>query len=57
MKEKVDEFVKKFSDAKNQQDPELLSEAYLSLSEAFQNANEQEEALKWKMKALDLKKK
>jgi hypothetical protein len=57
MKEKVDEFVKKFSDAKNQQDPELLSEAYLSLSEAFQNANEQEEALKWKMKAFDLKKK
>jgi hypothetical protein len=27
MKEKVDEFVKKFSEAKNQQDPELLSEA------------------------------
>ena len=57
MKEKVDEFVKKFSEAKNRQDPELLSEAYLSLSDAFQKANEQEEALKWKMKAFDLKKK
>lgn len=54
IKEKVDEFVKKFSDAKNQQDPKLLSEAYLTLSEAFQSANEQEEALKWKLKALDL---
>lgn len=47
----------KFHDAKNQQDPELLSEAYLFLSEAFQNASQQEEALKWKMKAFDLKKK
>jgi len=57
MREKMGEFVKKFSHAKSQQDPILLSEAYLWLSEAFLNANEHEEALKWKIKAFELKKK
>ncbi len=54
MKEKVKEFVEQFSDAKNQENPELLAEAYLTLAAAFLSVDDQQEALKWRKKAKEL---
>ena len=51
MKEKAEEFIQRFSEAKNQQDPAMLAEAYLILASAFLSAGEKEEALKWRQKA------
>lgn len=56
MHEKVDDFVKRFSDAKNREDPSMLADAYLSLAEAFLGIDEKEEALKWRKKAAQLRK-
>lgn len=51
MKEKAEAFVERFGEAKNQQDPAMLAEAYLILASAFLSAGEEEEALKWRQKA------
>ena len=51
MKEKAEAFVERFSEAKNQQDPAMLAEAYLILASAFLSAGEEEEAFKWRQKA------
>lgn len=56
MNEKVDDFVKRFSNAKNREDPSLLADAYLSLAEAFLSVDEKDEALKWRKKAAQLRK-
>lgn len=51
MKEKMDDFVSRFREAKNQDDKEMLSNAYQVLADAFLAAGEKEEALKWHRKA------
>jgi hypothetical protein len=51
VRKKMDEFAKQFREAKNQRDPKLLAEAYSTVSEAFFNANDFEEAAKWQEKA------
>lgn len=51
MKEKPEEFIQRFSEGKNQQDPAMLAEAYLILASAFLSAGEKEESLKWRQKA------
>ena len=48
---KMDEFEKRFREAKNQNDPQLLSEAYSTVADAFTDAGDSEEAAKWRHKA------
>ena len=49
----MDEFVRRFREAKNQRDPQLLCEAYAAVAEAFLGANDPEEAGKWRRKAAE----
>ena len=51
VRKKMDEFAKRFREAKNQRDPQLLSEAYTLVADAFMNIGDFEEAVKWRMKA------
>jgi hypothetical protein len=53
VRKKMDEFEKRFREAKDQHDPQLLSEAYLAVAEAFTNVGDQEEAAKWRQKAAE----
>jgi hypothetical protein len=48
---KMDEFEKRFREAKDQQNPQLLSEAYVAVSDAFVDAGDLREAEKWRHKA------
>jgi hypothetical protein len=50
---KMDEFTKRFHEAKDQHDPKLLSEAYDAVADAFANVGDQQEAAKWRQKAAD----
>lgn len=51
VRKKMDEFAKRFREAKGQQDPALLAEAYATVAEAFKDAGDPEEASKWRRKA------
>jgi hypothetical protein len=51
VRKKMDEFVKRFREAKDQRDPQLLSEAYAAVSDAFKDAGDADEAAKWRKKA------
>lgn len=53
VRKKMDEFEKRFRDAKNQQDPILLAEAYTAVADAFEGVGDQEEATNWRRKAAD----
>jgi len=53
VRKQMDEFEKRFREAKNQQDPQLLSEAYTAVADAFTNVGDQQEAEKWRQKAAD----
>ncbi|MFO0923597.1 MAG: tetratricopeptide repeat protein [Pirellulales bacterium] len=57
MHDKIDSFVKRFRDAKNQKDPALLADAYLILADALFSAGDKEEALKWRQKSKELRQK
>ncbi len=50
---KFDEFANQFREAKNQQDPKLLAEAYSLVADAFAKAGDAEESLKWIKKAAE----
>lgn len=50
---KMDQFAERFREAKNQRDPQLLSEAYSAVAEAFVGVGDVEEAAKWRQKADD----
>jgi hypothetical protein len=53
VRKKMDEFTDRFREAKNQHDPQLLSEAYAAVADAFEGAGDQAEAAKWRQKAAD----
>lgn len=57
MRDKIDAFIDRFRDAKNQKDPALLAESYLILADALLGAGEKEEALKWRQKSKELRQK
>jgi hypothetical protein len=50
---KMNEFAERFREAKNQHDPQLLSEAYNTVADAFEGVADREEAAKWRKKAAD----
>lgn len=49
----MDEFVERFRAAKNQRDPQLLSEAYSAVADAFLGVGDDIEAAKWRKKAAE----
>jgi hypothetical protein len=53
VQKQMDEFAKRFREAKNQRDPKLLSEAYSAVADAFTNVGDREEADKWRQKAAE----
>lgn len=53
VRKKMDEFEKRFREAKDQRDPQLLSEAYTAVADAFTNVGDQAEAAKWRQKAAE----
>jgi hypothetical protein len=52
VRKQMDEFTNRFREAKNQRDPKLLSEAYAAVADAFRGVGDQEEAAKWRQRAL-----
>ncbi|WP_236696668.1 hypothetical protein [Rhodopirellula islandica] len=55
VREKMDEFVRRIQEAKAPQDPKILAEAFMVVSDAFLKAGDQDEAAKWRRKALKMK--
>ncbi|PHQ34034.1 hypothetical protein [Rhodopirellula bahusiensis] len=55
VREKIDEFVRQIQAAEDPQDPKILSEAFMVVSDAFVKAGDQQEAAKWRRKALKMK--
>lgn len=55
VREKMDEFVRRIQEAKDPQDPKILSEAFMVVSDAFLKGGDQEEAAKWRRKSLKMK--
>jgi len=53
VQKQMDEFVERFRAAKNQQDPQLLSEAYSVVANAFTGVGDHIEAAKWRLKAAE----
>jgi hypothetical protein len=53
VQKKMDEFIKRFREGKNQRDPKLLSEAYTAVADAFTSVGDREEADKWRQKAAE----
>ena len=53
VQKKMNEFAERFREAKNQRDPQLLSEAYNLVADAFLGVGDLEEAAKWRKKAAD----
>jgi hypothetical protein len=51
VQKRMDEFTKRFREGKNQRDPKLLSEAYAAVADAFLEAGDRVEAVKWQQKA------
>ena len=53
VRKQMDEFARRFREAKNRRDPELLSEAYSAVADAFVGVGDHVEAAKWRMKAAE----
>ncbi len=53
VRKKMDEFESRFRDGKSQHDPQLLSEAYTMVADAFVGVGDQDEAAKWRAKAAE----
>jgi hypothetical protein len=53
VQKKMNEFAARFREGKNQRDPELLSEAYTLVADAFAGVGDQAEAEKWRQKAAE----
>ena len=51
VQKQMDEFAQKFREAKNRNDPELLSKAYKVVADAFTGVGDVEEAAKWQQKS------
>jgi len=54
---KMEEFTRRFREAKDQQDPQLLSEAYTAVAEAFAGVGDLQQAALWRGKAEEQAKK
>lgn len=52
---KMEEFTRRFREAKDQQDPELLAEAYAAVAEALTGVGDLEQAALWRGKAAEQK--
>jgi hypothetical protein len=50
---KMEEFSKRFRDGQSQHDPQLLSEAYTMVADAFVGVGDQDEAAMWRAKAAE----
>ena len=53
VRKQMDEFAERFREAKNQRDPQLLSEAYTAVADAFIDVGDILEADKWRQKAAE----
>jgi protocatechuate 3,4-dioxygenase beta subunit len=53
VQEQMNEFAQRFREAKNQRDPQLLSEAYAAVADAFANVGDLAESEKWQRKAAE----
>ena len=53
VRKQMDEFQERFREAKNQRDPQLLSEAYTVVADAFVGVGDLVEAEKWRKKAAE----
>jgi hypothetical protein len=53
VQQKMEEFAVRFREGKNQRDPELLSEAYTLVADAFLGVGDQAEAARWRQKAAE----
>ena len=53
VRKKMDEFEARFRDGQSQHDPQLLSEAYTMVADAFVGVGDQDEAAKWRAKAAE----
>jgi hypothetical protein len=53
VQKKMDEFTRRFREAKNQRDPQLLAEAYTAVADAFVGVGDHVEAAKWRSKAAE----
>jgi hypothetical protein len=51
VRKQMDEFQRRFREARNQRDPQLLSEAYAAVADAFVGAGDTTEAAKWRQKS------
>jgi len=53
VEKQMSEFAERFHEAKNQQDPQLLSDAYNAVADALMGVGDLAEAAKWRKKAAD----
>ena len=53
VQKQMEEFARRFREAKNQRDPKLLSEAYAAVADAFTGVGDLEEAAQWRQKSAD----
>jgi hypothetical protein len=53
VRKRMDEFASRFREAKSQRDPQLLSEAYAAVADAFVGVGDEAEAAKWRQKAAE----
>jgi hypothetical protein len=53
VQKQMDEFARRFREAKNQRDPQLLSEAYAAVADAFVGVGDTNEAAKWRQKSAE----
>ncbi|MEM6981304.1 MAG: hypothetical protein AAF539_16725, partial [Planctomycetota bacterium] len=51
VREKMNEFARRFREAGGQRDPKLMAEAYRTVADAFDSAADPAEAAKWRVKA------
>jgi hypothetical protein len=53
VREQMDVFAARFREAKSRRDPQLLSEAYSAVADAFMGVGDVEEATKWRERAAE----
>lgn len=51
VQKKMEEFTRRFREAKDRQDPQLLAEAYAAVADAFKDAGDFEQSIVWRRKS------
>jgi hypothetical protein len=51
VQKQMEQFAERFREAKNRRDPQILSEAYSAVADAFVSVGDSVEAFKWRQKA------